>query len=294
MRRLSIARSLCLALVGLTLALATIAVLGISSLYSARQRYENILVDSSTLATDAANLEAAAIAEQEVLRDARGPRATAARRRAADAYLAAAAPAASLARSDPASARLVRAELAAEAGVRRRGALGGFPTAGASAGALASVRTPAAEIQARQQLRESAARSQARSDSRRAIVLIAIAGLLALAGALALILALVRGMSRPLDELVHATRGLAVGELERRVKPSGPRELQELGAAFNVMGEDLTGARRRIEDERRRLAATIESLGDALIVTEPGSMTIAAANPRRAATDSRAGGRREG
>jgi nitrogen fixation/metabolism regulation signal transduction histidine kinase len=194
MRRLSIARSLCLALVGLTLALATIAVLGISSLYSARQRYENILVDSSTLATDAANLEAATLAEQEVLRDARG----------------------------------------------------GFSTAGASAGALASVRTLAAEIEARQQLRESAARSQARSDSRRAIVLIALAGLLALAGALGLILALVRGMSRPLDELVHATRGLAIGELERRVKPSGPRELQELGAAFNVMGEDLTGARRRI------------------------------------------------
>jgi nitrogen fixation/metabolism regulation signal transduction histidine kinase len=97
-----------------------------------------------------------------------------------------------------------------------------------------------------------------------------IAGLLALTGALALILALVRGMSRPLDELVHATRGLAIGELERRVKPSGPRELQELGAAFNVMGEDLTGARRRIEDERRRLAVTIDSLH--LRATAPGRL----------------------
>ena len=46
------------------------------------------------------------------------------------------------------------------------------------------------------------------------------------------------------------------------------------------MGEDLSSAQRRIEDERRRLAVTIESLGDALIVTEPDSTAIAAVNPR--------------
>jgi signal transduction histidine kinase/CheY-like chemotaxis protein len=48
------------------------------------------------------------------------------------------------------------------------------------------------------------------------------------------------------------------------------------------MGEDLAAAQRRIEEERRRLAVTIESLGDALIVTEPGSPTIATVNPRAA------------
>ena len=48
------------------------------------------------------------------------------------------------------------------------------------------------------------------------------------------------------------------------------------------MGEDPGNAHRRIEEERRRLAVTIESLGDALIVTEPGSNTIAAVNPRAA------------
>jgi signal transduction histidine kinase/CheY-like chemotaxis protein len=49
------------------------------------------------------------------------------------------------------------------------------------------------------------------------------------------------------------------------------------------MGADLATAQRRIEEERHRLAVTIESLGDALIVTEPGSNTIATVNPR--ATD---------
>ena len=46
------------------------------------------------------------------------------------------------------------------------------------------------------------------------------------------------------------------------------------------MGDELAGAQRRIEAERHRLAVTIESLGDALIVTEPDSTTIATVNPR--------------
>jgi signal transduction histidine kinase/DNA-binding response OmpR family regulator len=90
----------------------------------------------------------------------------------------------------------------------------------------------------------------------------------------------VGAMRRPLDDLVQATQSLAEGKLEQRVEPSGPRELQDLAGAFNAMGEDLAIAQRRIEEERRRLAVTIESLGDALIVTEPGSSTIATVNPR--------------
>ena len=106
--------------------------------------------------------------------------------------------------------------------------------------------------------------------------------MLALAGALALITVLVRSMQQPLDELVQATHSLAEGRLEERVSPSGPRELQDLAGAFNAMGDDLATAQRRIEEERQRLAITIESLGDALIVTEPGSSTIATVNPRAA------------
>jgi signal transduction histidine kinase/CheY-like chemotaxis protein len=105
---------------------------------------------------------------------------------------------------------------------------------------------------------------------------------LALGGALALITGLVRAMRRPLDDLVQATHSLAEGKLEQRVEPSGPRELQDLAGAFNAMGKDLATAQGRIEEERRRLAVTIESLGDALIVTEPGSTVIATVNPRAA------------
>src|SRR6516165_6524522 len=107
MSRLSIARSLRLALIGLTLVLAVIAAVGVSSLYRSRQRYEDTLLQTSALSTALANLLSAGISEQEVVRDASGPSAAAARRAAARAYLAAAGRAVSLAGGDPVSSRLV-------------------------------------------------------------------------------------------------------------------------------------------------------------------------------------------
>ena len=281
MQRFSIARLLRLALVVLTLALALVAALGIASLYNARQRYENRLIATSDLATAGANLAGAGIAEEEVLRDARGPTAAAARRQAAAAYDAAAATAAALARGDPTSERLVRQQLAETSDARAEAARGALTTA--MSGPLARARGLAAQLQTRQSVRQATARRQARSDSRRALLLVVVAGVLALAGALALVTVLVRSMRRPLDDLVQATHSLAEGKLEERVQPSGPRELQDLAGAFNAMGQDLATAHRRIEEERRRLAVTIESLGDGLIVTESGSSTIATVNPRASA-----------
>jgi len=282
MQRLSIARSLRLALVALTLALAAIAALGVASLYNSRQSYENKLEQTSSLATAAANLASAGIAEEEVLRDARGPHAAAARAQVAAAYATAAQTARTLAQSDRTSEQLVQAQIAAENQARRLALTGQLTDATAANGPLARARTLATQLQARQAARETTARHQARSDSRRALLLIIVAGVLALGGALALIAVLVRSMRQPLDELVQATHSLAEGHLEQRVHPSGPRELQDLAGAFNQMGEDLATAQHRIEEERARLATTIESLGDALIVTEPGSSTIAAVNPRAA------------
>jgi signal transduction histidine kinase/HAMP domain-containing protein len=280
MQRFSIARSLRLALVGLTVVLAVVAALGVSSLYSARQRYENLLVRSSGLSTAAANLASAGIAESEVLRDATGRSAPSARRSAVTAYTAAATAAKSLAAEDPISRQLVTEQIQAESAARRLAGAGQLSLATTPGGPLDRGRRLATQLQSRQEARQSAARAKARADSRRAVILVAVAGLLALVGALALITALVGAMRKPLDALVRATGALASGELERRVKPAGPRELQDLGSAFNTMGDELASARGRIEAERKRLAVTIESLGDGLLVTEPGSSTIATVNPR--------------
>jgi hypothetical protein len=204
MQRFSIARSLRLALIALTLILAVVAALGIASLYNARQRYEDKLAQSAAVSTAAANLLAAGIAEEEVLRDATGPGAGAARQQVARTYTAAAASALSLARDDAVSSRLLRTQIAAESLARSQAAGDRLALASAAGGPFASARSLAGAVQARQRKRQAQARASARSDSRRAVLLVAIAGALAVIGALALITLLVGSMRRPLDALVAA------------------------------------------------------------------------------------------
>jgi signal transduction histidine kinase/CheY-like chemotaxis protein/HAMP domain-containing protein len=261
MRRLSIARSLRLALIGLTVVLAVVAALGVASLYNARQHYENTLGHTAQLSTAAASLPSAWLDVNS-------------------SYTASITAATRLAASDPTSARLVGEEISAENAARQLALARNVIAASRPGGPLQRARSIAAQVEARQHTLQEAARKKARSDSRRALILVAAAGLLALVAALALIAALVSAMRRPLDELVGATRDLAAGQLDRRVDAGGPRELLELGWAFNAMGEDLAVAQKHLEAERQRLAVTIESLGDGLIVTEPDSTTIRAVNPR--------------
>jgi signal transduction histidine kinase/ActR/RegA family two-component response regulator/HAMP domain-containing protein len=280
MSRFSIARSLRLALVALTVALAIVAAVGIATLYSARQRYEDVLVSSSDLATAVANLTSAGVVQAEVMRDARGPAAPAARLQAAASFNRAARSATALAASDPPSARLVAQQIAYQREAAAAAAGRRASRVGTGGGPLAQAGAVADRLQTRQRARQAAASGDDRSRSRTAIIVVIGAGALALMAALALIAALVRSMREPLDQLVSATGELASGRLERRVKPSGPRELRELGLAFNAMADDLSTAQSELEDERERLAVTIESLGDGLIVTRSGSTEIEAVNPR--------------
>jgi signal transduction histidine kinase/ActR/RegA family two-component response regulator/HAMP domain-containing protein len=276
MQRLSIGRAFRLALVGLTVVLAVIAALGLAGLYTARQSYENTLSATNALTTAAANLYTAGVVEQEVLRDSHGPGARAATRRAAGAYQAAAAVARKQAAGDRASLLLVEEAIAMQVSGRRLVEAGHRTKANAS---FATARQRLTGLQIRQQTRDRLARSHAASESTKDLIIVAIAGVLALLTALGLGSTLIAAMRNPLEELLAATGELASGGLDRRVEPSGPKELQELATAFNAMGDALQTAGRRLEDERRRLQVTIESLRDALIVTEPGSAKIAAVNP---------------
>jgi signal transduction histidine kinase len=282
MGRFSIARSLRLALIGLAIALASVAAASIASLYSARQRYENVLARSSDLGTAVANLTSAGVVQVQILHDATGPLAAAARAQAARAFVRSAKAATDLAATDPTSARLVARQIALQKIAAQQAQRGRLKSAGAGGATLATAANVADELQARQRVRQTDASDLDRSQSRNAITVAIVAGVLALIAALILIAGLVRSMRRPLDELVGASGELASGRLERRVHPGGPRELRELGDAFNAMADDLSLARHRIEDERRRLAVTIESLGDGLIVTESESSAIVTMNPRAA------------
>ncbi|MDQ3722055.1 MAG: ATP-binding protein, partial [Actinomycetota bacterium] len=117
------------------------------------------------------------------------------------------------------------------------------------------------------------------SRSRNALIAIVLGAGLALLGVLAFLTLLIRAMRRPLDDLVTATRRMSSGDLSARVAASGPRELQALGIAFNQMGADLAMATARVESERQRLATTIQSLGDGLVICD-NSDRVTSLNPR--------------
>ena len=273
MRRVSIARSLLLALVGLTLVLASVAALEVASLYDARQNYEDELARSFSGEVAAANLLAAGVVEESILRAGRGG--ATARDRAARAFNRAAAAARAATPRDRASRALIDRAVRAERRLRRapRSSLDSL------APELRAGRAATAALAARQARIRGAARDRASSRTKSAVIAAAVAGVLALIAALGLVSVIVGGLRRPLETLVATTRRLAGGELGARVEPEGPAELQALSTAFNAMAGDLESAQERVEAGSRRLAAVIESLGDALIICD-GSGRIVEVNPR--------------
>ena len=279
--RLSLGRTIRLALIGLTIALGLIAALGIGSLYSARQDYEDELARAYELESSASALLAAGVVEEAALRES-GAGAEQAQRRARAGFDAEAQRALRLAEPDEESERLVRGRIAAQARVRRLAERPPTPAREQRlANAILGAREAGLELQGRQGERRGEARDQAADDSRTALITSGAAGVLALLGALGLVAALVGSIRKPLEQLVNATGRLAGGELEQRVEPAGPRELRDLGGAFNAMAERLGTAQHRVEEERLKLAVTIESLGDALVVTDRDGV-VTAANPRAA------------
>ena len=273
MRRPSLARSLLIALVGMTLALAVVAAASVSAFFQTRQNYEDRLAATYATEVATANLLAASVIEETVLRTGAD---TETRRRALATFAEATTAARSSAQADPASSalveRIVAAEARARAARRDREALGA---------ALSEARAAAGELSARQAQRRAEAREIASDDSQRATFRATAAGVLAILGALALVALLLAGVRGPLERLILATRRLADGDLHTRVAPEGPAEIQELSSAFNEMAEDLDAARNRIEAARLQLAATIESLGDALVICD-GRGYVTQLNPRAA------------
>src|SRR3954469_17026489 len=85
-RRLSIARSVQLALLGLTIALTAIAGFGVGALYSSRQHYEDQLARAFEVKAAAGKLLAASVVEEATLRAARADRSSAEDARAKAAY----------------------------------------------------------------------------------------------------------------------------------------------------------------------------------------------------------------
>jgi signal transduction histidine kinase len=276
----SIARTLRVALLGLTIALAVIGAIGIAALYDARQRYEDELSAASSLEVAAANLLASTVALEANLARPRSRRAARYVASAAASFQRGAAQVARRANDDGASRALAAA---IEPARRDAAALALHPAAAAARTAAAhdlpAVRGAVRQIATRQQARRRSARDDAASRSRSALIAIGLGAGLALVGVLAFLALLIRTMRRPLDDLVLATRRLSSGDLGARVDAGGPKELEALGVAFNAMGADLAMASARVEAQRQRLATTIQSLGDGLVMCD-GEDRILSLNPR--------------
>ena len=278
--RRSIARTLRLALLGLTIVLAIIGAIGIAALYDARQTYENELTAASALEVSAANLLAATVALEANLARPRSRRAARFVQSAARSFEDGAGRLERLSRDDAATLALARRVTPARRDAR---ALAVHPTIAATRTSarrnLPAVRAAVQQVAARQVARREAARDTAQRRSRTALITIVLGAGLALAGVLVFLTLLIGAMRRPLDDLVVATRRMSSGDLRARVDATGPKELQELGVAFNAMGAELATASERVETQRQRLATTIQSLGDGLVMCDNGDR-VTSMNPR--------------
>jgi signal transduction histidine kinase/DNA-binding response OmpR family regulator len=280
MRKVSIGRAVWVGLLGVTLLLGAISAFAVAGIFDARQDYEDKLADSYDLQVSAGRLLTAGVLEAAVL-ERRGARAVRARALAREAFEEEARTAARLAQSDPESADIIERRIAAQERARDAAQSGRLVEDGPNplGSALLTARALSRDLSARQEARREEARDDADDDTRRSVIIAVVAGAGALIGAIALITLLVASMRRPLDDLVGATGRIAGGDLDSRVEPSGPRELRDLAESFNTMAGELDAAQNRLMEERRRLAITIESLGDALVVCDAGG-TVVSVNPR--------------
>ena len=276
----SIAGTLQVGLLGLTIVLAIIGAVGIAALYDARQKYEDEVAEASALEVSAANLLASTVALEANLARPRSRRAARFVAAAGRSFDDVAGRVVTLAVQDDRSLALAAPIPPAR---RDAAALAEHPTIDATRGRAArnlrAVRTAVQRVAARQGERRDEARDRAASRSRSALLAIGFGAGLALVGVLAFLTLLIRAMRRPLDDLVGATRRMSSGDLTARVDAGGPKELEAVGLAFNAMGADLASASERVEAQRQRLSTTIQSLGDGLVICDTAGR-VTSLNPR--------------
>ena len=99
----------------------------------------------------------------------------------------------------------------------------------------------------------------------RAWAILAILGVLIVAIAALIAYGLARNIVAPVEELSRAAGRLGEGELSTRVEPAGPPEIQEVGAEFNRLAEQvsqlLTAERETAADLSHRLRTPLAGLG---------------------------------
>ena len=99
-----------------------------------------------------------------------------------------------------------------------------------------------------------------------------------LTAGIAALLSLIIGSTivRPLGALSGAARGVARGDLTRRVKPRPAGEIGEVADAFNQMAQSVEDLVDAVSEERSRLTAVLDSGSDAVLAIDgEGRVTFA-------------------
>lgn len=87
---------------------------------------------------------------------------------------------------------------------------------------------------------------------------------------------LARTIIRPINDLTILTSAMAAGQLDQRSEPRGNDEIAQLGRSFNRMAIELGETIGIISDERAKLAALLETMGDGLLVIDhDGAISLA-------------------
>ena len=100
----------------------------------------------------------------------------------------------------------------------------------------------------------------------RLVALLGIAFSGVLAAGLAWLLS--RYIIQPINGLTAVTSGMAAGDLSRRADPRGTDEIGRLGLTFNRMADELSDTIGIISDERAKLSAILETMGDGLLMID--------------------------
>jgi signal transduction histidine kinase len=114
-----------------------------------------------------------------------------------------------------------------------------------------------------------ARRGLAEASSRLALDVAIGGGALAIAVAAFSSVLVVRGVTRPLADLVGATGRLAAGNLEERVPVRARDEVGRLAEGFNAMAESIAAGRGEVEDRARTLQAVLDHVDEGIALLDP-------------------------
>lgn len=84
-----------------------------------------------------------------------------------------------------------------------------------------------------------------------------------------------RLISAPINRLRDHALSIGKGEMHKTASASGPAEIEDLAAAFNLMAEELQNRQTSVLEQREWLRVTLNSIGDAVLATDAqGRITL--------------------